>query len=276
MGRTIGRALLYPICGYFLIFSPSARRASRHYLQRVLGRTASIFDLFRHYHCFASTLLDRVYLLSGQYRQLNITLHGTEILLDRIKQGKGCILLGAHLGSFEILRVLGKHEQNLPINILMHEDNAQMINHVLRILNPGIAQTVINTKGPDSLLRAKECIDNGELVGLLGDRVVANDKVVQCHFLGQDAAFPAGPILLASIVKAPVILMFGLYRGKGCYDIHMELLAEQVDIDRRGRLQGAQEWTQRYATRLEHYCRLAPFNWFNFYDYWNEYSTPKP
>jgi predicted LPLAT superfamily acyltransferase len=28
------------------------------------------------------------------------------------------------------------------------------------------------------------------------------------------------------------------------------------------------QWLQAYVARLEHYCRLSPYNWFNFYDFW--------
>jgi predicted LPLAT superfamily acyltransferase len=76
--------------------------------------------------------------------------------------------------------------------------------------------------------------------------------------------------LLAALTGCPVILFFGLYRGNNRYDAHFELLAERIDLDRCHRQEQLAEWAQRYADRLEHYARLAPYNWFNFYDYWAE------
>jgi predicted LPLAT superfamily acyltransferase len=48
------------------------------------------------------------------------------------------------------------------------------------------------------------------------------------------------------------------------------LFAEEIAIDRQHRAQEVQQWTQRYADRLEHHCRSAADNWFNFYDFWEE------
>ena len=118
------------------------------------------------------------------------------------------------------------------------------------------------------MLRAKECLDAGGIVGMLGDRPLKHEKVVPCKFFGHTAKFPSGPMLLASILKVPVVLFFCLYRGGGRYDIHFELFAETVIIPRENRAQGLQEWTERYVHRLEAYCQMAPNNWFNFYEFW--------
>jgi predicted LPLAT superfamily acyltransferase len=80
LGRPVARALLYPICLYFLAFSPRARSASRQYLSRVLGRDAQLADLFRHYHSFACVVLDRVFLLNDQFSGFDVRIHGAEII----------------------------------------------------------------------------------------------------------------------------------------------------------------------------------------------------
>jgi predicted LPLAT superfamily acyltransferase len=129
---------------------------------------------------------------------------------------------------------------------------------------------VIQTGSPNTMLRVKECLDRGGVVGILADRLLKQDQATPCKFFGKLAEFPAGTMWLASILKVPVILFFGLYRGGNCYEVHFELFAEEVTIDRRHRDQEIQQWTQRYADRLEHYCRLAADNWFNFYDFWGE------
>jgi predicted LPLAT superfamily acyltransferase len=110
----------------------------------------------------------------------------------------------------------------------------------------------------------------GELVGILGDRVAENDKMTHCQFLGHEATFPSGPVLLASVLKVPVVLFFGLYLGNNRYALHFELFAEEIDIRREHRDADVRLWTQRYADRLEYYARLEPYNWFNFYDFWGK------
>jgi predicted LPLAT superfamily acyltransferase len=111
VGRPVARALLYPICAYYLVFSRQARRAIRPYLIRALGRPVGWRDLFRQYHCFASTILDRVYLLAGQDGRFDIDIRGLDLLKDRLARGRGCLLLCSHLGSFEVVRAIGDHQR---------------------------------------------------------------------------------------------------------------------------------------------------------------------
>jgi predicted LPLAT superfamily acyltransferase len=276
LGRRLGRALLYPVCGYFLLFSRAPVRASRRYLGRVLGRRATLADVFRHYHCFASTLLDRPFLLSGRSRQFVVRKHGSELLRSLRDQGRGCLLLGAHLGSFELARACAEEQAGVTVNMLMYEDNARKINTVLEDLGVKGRMRVIPIGGIETLLTAKERVDRGEMLGILGDRAVANDKVVRVPFLGAPAVFPAGPILLANALAVPVLLFFGLYRGANRYEEYFELLAERIALDPRRRQAELENWVGRYAARLEHYCRLAPYNWFNFYDFWEQDQEPHP
>ena len=269
LGRRISRVLLYPISAYFLLFSGVSRRASQDYLRRVHARAASWLDVFRHYHYFAATLLDRTYLLNGRHDLFDVHVHGAEIIQRQVERGQGCLLLGSHLGSFDALRALGILQQRLPLKVLMYEENARKINAVLNAINPAIADTVIAIGAPDTLLKVKEEIDRGTLVGILGDRVMFNDRQVNSTFLGERTVFPGGPMLLAGVLKVPVILCFGLYRGGNRYDVYIELLAESVEISRQNREKDLSRWTQKYVDRLEYYCRLAPYNWFNFYNYWD-------
>jgi predicted LPLAT superfamily acyltransferase len=268
LGRPVARLLLYPITFYFLIFTVHSRRASKNYLQRVLGLRVGLIDQFRHFHCFAATILDRVYLLTEQERLLDVKMHNAEVLLEKVNAQQGCILLGAHLGSFEVLRALAVHQRHFPLKVLMYANHNEMITRVLSVLSPAVAQTVIPLGQADTLLRVKESLDRGDLVGMLGDRVAESDKTVRCDILGGQAELPQGPMLLAATLKVPVIFFCGLYRGGNRYDIHFELLTEAADVLRSEREAVVAQLTRRYATRVEHYARLAPYNWFNFYDYW--------
>jgi len=167
-----------------------------------------------------------------------------------------------------VLRVLGSLECKVPVNVLLYPDNASNADTVASDLCPELKQRVIPLGRPDTLLRVHECLERGEIVGILGDRTLKTDKTVRCDFFGQPATFPQGPLLLASILKAPVILFFGLFEGGRRYTIHFELFTDELQIARKDRSAQLQPWIARYAARLEHYCRRAPYNWFNFYDFW--------
>ncbi|HUJ88097.1 MAG TPA: acyl-CoA synthetase [Burkholderiales bacterium] len=268
LGRPFGRALLYPICAYFALLSRGARRASTDYLGRVLGRQPRTADVMRHFHAFASTIHDRVYLRAGRYAYFDVRLDVPPSLLAQLRAGRGCILLGSHLGSFEILRAAGLAERAPAVNMLMRVEGTQQLNGVIDALAPEAAPRVIPLGHPGSLLRAQECLERGEIVGILADRGLREERECACRFLGAPARFPLGPLLLAGLLQAPVMLAFGLYRGGRRYDVHLEPFAERIELDRRDREGSLRPWIERYAARLEHYCREAPCNWFNFYDFW--------
>lgn len=268
IGRWAARLLLYPITLYFLLRAGAARRASREYLRRVLGHEPGWRHIFRHIFCFGTTILDRVYFLGGQIERFDVRIHQPDVFFRQVEKGRGCILLGSHLGSFEVLRVLAVSRPSLRLRVLMDVEHNRDITRLLDAINPEIAATVIAPGRPDTLLKVKESLDAGYLIGTLGDRVGGDRNTARCRFLGAPAEFPAGPVLLAAVMKCPVVLFFGLYRGGNRYDVHFELFAEQVMLDRNQRQQAVEDWTQQYATRLEHYARQAPYNWFNFYPFW--------
>ena len=270
--RSAARLLLYPICAYFLLFSPRARSTSRQYLALALARPPRFTDLWRHFFTFAATVLDRVYFTGGRFGHFDIEVRGLERLRDTLAQGRGCLLLGAHLGSFELLRTLAR-EHRLSVNTVMYEENAANITEVLNTqLDPTLRERIIVSGEVDTMLRIAECLSRGELVGMLGDRAAGSDKTVTCRFFGRNAVFPQGPLRLALSLRVPVYLVAGLYEGGKRYVIHLEPFCEEPNADRTERVAWTREWAQRYAERLEHFCRLAPYNWFNFYDFWNRSS----
>lgn len=273
LGRPVARSLLYPISLYFLLFAVPQRKASQQYLARVLKRKVTWLDSAKHIHAFASTILDRVYLLTGQFAKLDISFPAENIPLSYSKNGVGCLLLGSHIGSFEVLRSYAVSNYPLPIKILMYEQQAPMMVQVLNALNADVADTLISLDGsPRGLLKVKEAIDCGTTVGLLGDRILGdgNEKTVICTLLGEPVKMSTVPVLLASALKVPLIVFFGIYLGGNRYKIHFELLAEEVVLKRKSRQQDIQSYTQKYVDIIEKQMLETPYNWFNFYDYWQQ------
>ena len=268
MGRPVARLLLYPICLYFLIFSVRARAASSRYLRRALGRKPRVRDVFRHYHTFAGVVLDRVYLLTDQYSRFDVHVHGSEIVDELAARGEGCLLLGAHLGSFEIVRSLGRAALGSRVRMLMYEENARKLGSVLEAINPDLHRQVILLGRVDSILKVEAALKQGAFVGILGDRTINGEGTIPCRFLGENARFGIGPFRIATMLDSQIVLMFGVFRGGSRYDIYFERLAAIRPANRKERSRASEESLKQYVGRLEHYCRLAPYNWFNFYDFW--------
>jgi predicted LPLAT superfamily acyltransferase len=269
-GRRFMRPGVACIALWYRVFDRNAVRASREWLGRVHGRPARFWDVYRHLRAFVQVTLDRVYLLTGRTAGLDFTRTGNELLQRQLTTGRGAVLLGAHLGSFEAMRASGSLE-GIPINILGYFRNAQRMNALLSALAPGQAARVIHLGDPvGATVRAKACVDAGEFIAVMGDRVGLNERVVPARFHGEEALFPAGPFLLAALIGCPVYLVLGIYREPGGYELHCEPFSERLVLPRKDRERLLAAEVQRYAERLEDFSRSAPDNWFNFYDFWRK------
>jgi len=268
LGRAPARLVLAGTSLYFLVFAPAAKAASRAYLRRALGREPSFADLFRHFHSFASTIHDRVFLLNARFDLFRVEVHGEDVIKDVLAAGRGAFLMGAHMGSFEMARAIGRRQPGLRVAMVMYEENARKLNAALAAINPAAVQEIIPLGQIDSMLRVQSCLDEGMVLGVLGDRTLGGDQTVRLPFLGADAEFPVGPMRLAAMLKRPVLFMSGLYLGGNRYAIHFERLADFSDVDRPGREAAIQSAVADYAACLERHCRAAPYNWFNFFDFW--------
>lgn len=276
LGRRVARLVLHPITLYFVIFSPTARRHSKRYLNRVLGRRATIVDGYRHVHAFASCALDRIWFVKSRMDVFDITVANEKLVDDTLAEGRGAFLLGAHVGSFEALHAVGSSRPGLKVAMVMYPENARMIHAVLQTIAPEFQLGIIPIGQRGSSLQIRDWLDAGGLVGLLGDRFLPAEAVrstpVMIPFLGVPAPFVDGPLRLAMLLKRRVILMVGLYRGGKRYEVAFETLADfsapPDDPAERERL--VRQALVAYVERLEATVRAAPYNWFNFHDFWHE------
>ncbi len=270
--RATVRPVLYPVVAYFLLTSPTARRASRDYLRRVLDKAPRWRDHWRHFFAFASCTLDRIFLLSKRYQELDVAVERPEAVRAAVARGHGCLLFVAHFGSAESLRLIAVDQRRLPLSILLDRQHGRMLMALLEQLNPELAGSIIDAsqRGPQLVLNLKEALQAGRMVGIMADRALATERAVTVDFLGGPARLPVGPWQLAHALQVPIVLGFGCYHGANRYTAHFELFAESLRLPRENRDAAITECAQRYARRLEHYARIAPYNWFNFYEYWEK------
>lgn len=276
LGRPVARLVLHPIALYYLLFAPTPRRASKLYLNRALGRPATWADLYRHLHSFASVALDRIWFAAGRLDLFDMHITGSELMDRSVAEARGVFLLGAHIGSFEALHAVGMSHPGLPVAMVMYPDNARMIHTVLQALAPDFEVSIIPIGQRGSALAIRDFLDKGGLTGLMGDRFVPSDAVhggsLEMMFLGRPTRFTDGPVRLAMMLRRQVMFMVGLYRGGRRYELRFETLADfrEVPADPTERERLVHATVAEYVQRLEALCLEAPYNWFNFYDYWNE------
>jgi len=284
LGRRLSRLVLHPITLYFLLSGGAAARASADYLRRVLGRAPGWGERYRHVHHFAATILDRVYLLRGDFSLFEVEVAGAEHLDAVLQAGHGAFLVGAHLGSFEALRALGEERRGLRVAMLMYEQNARLLADALRAIAPDAQQKVIGLGRMEAMLELRDWLDAGGVAGLLADRTLqgpgqpgaatGRSRSHWIAFLGTPAAFSDGAFRLAALLRRPVVFMAGLYLGGGRYQLRFVPLADFSDAG-TGRDAAVQDALHRYVRVLDQQCRETPYNWFNFFDFWAQSPGPQ-
>ena len=281
LGPLLSLPLIHAVVAYFFLTDSKGRAASRDYLGRIHARPAEggpptwrpgTWESFLHYREFALSIADRVALWGGRERRFRFVFHGREHFEKLAQEGNGAILLGAHLGSFDALRVLSVQD-GVTVNVLMYTKHAPKINELMRRLSPAASLRVIHAD-PDPTRTAFEIrarIARGEWVAILADRVEPGDRgrTSTVEFLGARATLPEAPFLLPVILACPAILILALRSGSYRYDVYAEPLAEGGErIPVANRAARAHEIACAYSQRLERYCVLAHRQWFNFFDFW--------
>jgi hypothetical protein len=266
LGRPVSRAMLRLVAAYFFATGRAARHSARAFLERSLGRAPTLAEQYRLFFHFGATVHDRIYLLANRFDLFDIDVRGAELFDEG-----GALLMGAHMGSFEVMHACGRHMEKRRVAMAMYEDNARKVNEALAAIAPAVRHDIVALGRPGSMIELAARLDEGVLVGVLADRTLADEPTLSLAFLGHAAAFPTGPMRMAAVLRRRVFFMVGLYRGGNRYDVRFEPLADFADLEglsRAQRNQRVQEAVTDYARRVEHYAREAPFNWFNFHDFW--------
>ena len=282
LGRRLCLPLVYVVVGYFFLTDAPGRRASLAYLRRVraapgghevLSRPPGLRECFRHYRTFALAIVDRLGIWFGRDGEFEFVTHGLDYVDRLADEGRGALILGSHLGSFDALRLLAKRAGSV-VNVLMFRANAERINQVFKEVAPDAEAQVISVDptSVQSVFTIRERLRRGEHVAILADRIEVGerDRSLAVPLLGGAVELPQAPILLAGLIGCPLVSAVALRDGPGRYQVYVDVLAESVALPRDRRDAVLAELLTNYARRLEHYCLLRPFQWFNFFDYWRD------
>jgi predicted LPLAT superfamily acyltransferase len=282
-GRGVTEPVLWGVVAYFFLKDGRMRRASLQYLQKIGSarqetRQPGWMDVYRHCLSFARTSLDRFDVWTDRLDRYTFQRYGEELLLHQVAQGRGAVLLGAHLGNFDMLRALARRRGG-KVHIVTDRQNSQKFSESLRRFAPHVDQGVVeyDAGSMNVIFDLKQAVERGEFVGLLGDRIAATGgrgarRMSPAMFLGEQALFPQSSFLFAALLECPVFLVISLRRSHQDYDIYVERFAERIELPEGPREEALARYAALFAARLEHYCRLAPLQWFNFYDFWGKPS----
>ncbi len=278
LGSRVIKLLLYPMIGYFFLTNREARQTSRDFLQRVheqggaLPRAPDNRLVYRHLYSFGDAIVDRLACWQGRLRHEHMRFHNQRLLLDQRDSGQGAVILTSHLGNMEMTRGLMTDIEFIKLNALVYTRNAAHINDIIRRNNPRAGSDIIDIAhfGPQTALVLDEKIRRAEFIAIAADRTPPGQqsRLMPARFLGEEALFPAGPFIVASLLHCPVYFMSCIKHDDGIYDIEVKPFAERINLSRARREADLAGWIQQYADELQQLALRAPLQWFNFYDFW--------
>ncbi|QTN29211.1 acyltransferase [Rhodoferax sp. AJA081-3] len=282
LGRWPFRICIYPVVAVHWWTRPLVRKSSQQYFERLqahtgaLGHSPNWRDGIRHLALFAETMLDKLVAASGRYPVDRVKSTGREAVYATAQSGRGGLIVTAHMGCLELCRNIEQSQGLLRLNVLVHTRHAEQFNRVLKRLNPcnDLKLIEVTEVGPATAVLLAEKVAAGEFIAIAGDRIpVFASKTVDAMFLGHSAPLPVGPYVLAHLLQCPVYMLGCIHEGLG-YRLHFKQLAERVQLPRRERDVALASYAQHYADTLTDLLVQSPYDWFNFFPFWDQAANP--
>ena len=277
-GTALFKVFLFPVICFYILFKNDLRKSSKEYLERVQKKATQLPAvtwslIFRHLWQFGLAQIDKFAIWTEPKSLDKVVIHNEELLKQLIQNKQGGIFAVSHLGNLEICHALIQNKPGLKLSMLLHTKHAKKFNHILNQYRNNSAVKIIQVTDMDAAIaiQLSERIDNGEFIAIAADRVPVSNPTatINCEFLGEQASFPRGPFVLASILEAPIIMLICI-KQHGVYHVYFEMLSEGGKVARSDREGFILHIAQIYTQRLEHYTCKEPLQWFNFYDFWHK------
>ena len=266
------------------LFPVRARsRIYLNHLSKVSGKRFGFFSTYKHIFSFALSMMEKLLGWKGAIKlnQIESQNDDLQMLVQQLNQGRGAFLLCSHLGNMEMLRSLTEFgefhtERNFQVFPVVDLSGTTKFNSLLRELNSDLIDKIVdaNSIGVDSAIWMKDKISAGDLVVIAGDRTSANsrNRTIETDFLGEPANFPEGAFSLAGILNAPVYFIFVVRKNdfniRTAYEMHVVRAKTSLDCPRKERPERLKMLLREYTEVLERLCVAHPYQWFNFYNFW--------
>ena len=271
-GQPGAYALLVPVVLIYVIAGRRIHQLTSPYLRRRFPKHNLVErrrDTFRICHSFGQILVDRAWLGLNRSARLYGSLDGWDTILGLIKQGKGLVLLTAHVGNWQVALA---HLKDLPVPVhaLMHYEEEVVAKHYFDLRGESCPFRIIKTDGfLGGVVEAIAAIQRGEVVTIMGDRLAGGPSAV-VKFLDSQVRFPVGVYRLAAATEAPIAVLLAAKTGRQSYNLRVWDVFHPTYRDRKHREADLTAWTGRFSKALDAYVTQFPYQWYNFYDFWNQ------
>ena len=300
LGYTLARLLPRPVCrgiGSLLglasyLFNTASRSASYTALRQNLKRVtefnrdagndgpAAATDAALERLCqenfrnFGRMLADYFYCTAAQTADIRALLeewHGIDNLRAALAQGRGVVLITAHLGNWELGGTLLALD-GWPINVVTLEEPTGELTRTRDDYRRRLGiRTIAVGENKFAFVEMIAALRRNEIICMLVDRPYA-ETGSPVDFFGRETSFSSAPVLLWQHTGAAIIPAFVLQNPGGRYHAFAEpTIALESSADRRESLARN---TQRIATAFEKFIRPHPEQWFNYVPIWKN-ETPE-
>lgn len=220
-------------------------------------------------------MIDRFFFLYSNRSYFRYSSINEELIRDEAQKGQGVILLGAHVGNWEIAGNLLQDRLPVKVNFLMYDAESQKVKRAVEqvMKNRNVGIIYISPDSPDTMVEVVNALRRGEIVCMHGDRILGNMRCEKIPFLGREAPFPIGAFAIASISGASVLPFFALKKGLFTYSFSAFGPIRVSDGDRGSRMLRIRQALESYVKTLEEMVRKYPAQWYNFYDFWGTGNT---
>lgn len=260
--------ILYFVAFYFCFFASESTKASYYYFhkRRKNSKLKSFLNVYKSYYVFGQTIIDKVAISSGLRDKFTYHFDGVEHINNALKQKKGGVLISAHVGNFEIAEhFFGELEENASISILTTDAEHSNIKEYLEsVTDKPKVKLILIQEDLSHIFEINAALARNELVVITGDRYIKGSKYLTQDLLNQIAKFPAGPFMLASRLKVPVLFVYVMKETNKHYHLFTRK-AEAKHRDAQGLLK---EYTESVSWMLNKY----PLQWFNYFDFWETFD----
>ncbi|GEP49795.1 lipid A biosynthesis acyltransferase [Flavobacterium noncentrifugens] len=258
--------ILYFVASYYFLFLTKSNRAIFYYFRQRLGYSwlKSKRMVFRSYYTFGQTIIDKISISAGMRSHFTYEFDGVEILKRLLAEKKGGVLISAHMGNFEIAEhFFGEIDLDFQINLVTTDlEHSAIKNYLESITKKSGIKFIIVKDDLSHIFEINAALARNELVCFTGDRYFQGVKFLSGDLLGEQAKFPAGPFLIASRLKVPVVFVYVMKEPK----LHYHLYAREAEVKHRDEKALLNAYTENVESMIERY----PLQWFNYFDFWDQ------
>ncbi|WP_300565744.1 lipid A biosynthesis acyltransferase [Flavobacterium sp.] len=269
LGIKTAYVVLYFVASYYFLFLKKSNSATFYYFKERLGYSflKAKASVYKSYFTFGQTLIDKTAISAGLRNKFTYEFDGVEILYKLLEEKKGGVLISAHIGNFEIAKhFFSEIDLDCQINLVTTDLEHSVIKEYLESVSvKSSIKFIIVRDDLSHIFEINNALADNELICFTGDRYFEGTKCLTASFLGEEANFPAGPFLIASRLKVPVVFVYVMKEP----NLHYHLYAREANTkhrDEKGLLNA-------YIESVELMLKKYPLQWFNYFKFWDKSET---